>query len=221
VARFLQMRRDRGSEVRVGTNYVVLPGRTDRLPRLIDHIATINEAAPDRPIDYLTLREDYSGRDSGRLPDDEREDILAALCALEERAAQLTPTLNIDYGYALQGIRHGGSATLPYSSPELVRGRGYPQASVVTDLRGDVYLYREAAFPGLPGALRYVIGRVAPGRGLEKIVAEFLGDPERRVEPVDGDEFFLDAFDQVVTARLRQLDADVEAGWSTYRGLLR
>ncbi len=221
MARFLEMRRERGSDVRVGTNYVVLPGRAYRLPLLIDHIARINDAAPDRPIDYLTLREDYSGRDGGRLPDEERDHIRAALGALEERAAQLTPTLDIDYGYALQGIRRGGSATLPYSSPELMRGRGYPQASVVVDLRGDVYLYREAAFPGLPHATRYVIGRVAPGRGLEKIVSDFLADPERRVSPVAGDEFFLDAFDQVVTARLRQLHADVGAGWSAHRGLLR
>lgn len=89
------------------------------------------------------------------------------------------------------------------------------------DLRGDVYLYREAAFPGLPGALRYVIGRVSPTLGLEEIVADFLADPARTVEPVEGDELFLDAFDQVVTARLRQLDADVDAGWASYRGLLR
>ncbi|MFI5777521.1 dTDP-4-amino-4,6-dideoxy-D-glucose ammonia-lyase [Nocardia sp. NPDC051570] len=221
VARFLQLREDRGARLRVGMNYVVLPGRAERLPRLIDYIAKINEAAPNRPIDYLTLREDYSGRDSGRLPESERQELLGALCALEGRADELTPTLHIDYGYALQTIRRGGSTTLPYSSPELMRGRGYPQASVVVDLRGDVYLYREAAFPGLPGALRYVIGRVSPTLGLEEIVSEYLADPTRTVEPVKGDEFYLDAFDQVVTARLRQLDADVDAGWAAYRGLLR
>lgn len=221
VARFLQLREDRGAPVRVGMNYVVLPGRVKRLPRLIDHIARINEAAPNRPIDYLTLREDYSGRGSGRLPESEREELLNALCVLEDRANELTPALHIDYGYALQTIRRGGSRTLPYSSPQLMRGRGYPQASVVVDLRGDVYLYREAAFPGLPGALRYVIGRVSPALGLKEIVSEFLADPARTVEPVDGDEFYLDAFDQVVTARLCQLEADMNAGWATYRGLLR
>lgn len=127
VARFLRLREERGAPVRVGMNYVVLPGRVERLPRLIDHIAKINEAAPNRPIDYLTLREDYSGRDGGRLSESERVELLSALCALEDRAAELTPTLHVDYGYALQAVRRGGSATLPYSSPELMRGRGYPR----------------------------------------------------------------------------------------------
>ncbi|KAA2259156.1 dTDP-4-amino-4,6-dideoxy-D-glucose ammonia-lyase [Solihabitans fulvus] len=221
LSRFLELRAERAAPLRVGLNYVVLPGRAERLPRLIDHIAGINESAPDRPIDFLTLREDYSGRADGRLPETERQELLGALLALEDRAGELTPTLHIDYGYALQGIRRGGAATLPYSTPALMRGRGYPQASVVVDLRGDVYLYREAAFPGLPGATRYVIGRISPTAGLEQIVTDYLADPTRTVEPVDGDEFYLDAFDQVVTARLRQLDADVDAGWSAHRGLLR
>jgi dTDP-4-amino-4,6-dideoxy-D-glucose ammonia-lyase len=36
-----------------------------------------------------------------------------------------------------------------------------------------------------------------------------------------GDELYLDGFDHVVTARLRQLEADLAAGWGAARGLLR
>lgn len=48
-----------------------------------------------------------------------------------------------------------------------------------------------------------------------------LADQTHAVDPMEGDELYLDAFDQVVTARLRQLEADVDAGWAAYRGLLR
>jgi dTDP-4-amino-4,6-dideoxy-D-glucose ammonia-lyase len=83
-----------------------------------------------------------------------------------------------------------------------------------------VFLYREAAFPGLAGADRYVAGRVTAATGLGDVVSAFVTSG-RRVAARPGDELFLDGFDQVVTARLRQLESDVAAGWGAHRGLLR
>ena len=92
--------------------------------------------------------------------------------------------------------------------------------AVQIDLLGDVYLYREAGFPGLPGADRYIAGRLGPGTGLIDVIDDFVRTG-RAVDPRPGDEYFLDGFDQVVTARLRQLEADTAAGWADHRGLLR
>jgi dTDP-4-amino-4,6-dideoxy-D-glucose ammonia-lyase len=96
----------------------------------------------------------------------------------------------------------------------------HPQLAVQVDLLGDVYLYREAGFPGLAGADRYIAGRVRPGLGLGEVVRRFV-TAGRRIGPRPGDEYFLDGFDQVATARLRQLEADTADGWSAERGFLR
>jgi dTDP-4-amino-4,6-dideoxy-D-glucose ammonia-lyase len=91
-------------------------------------------------------------------------------------------------------------------------GRGYPQISVVVDLLGDVYLYREAAFIGRVGADRYIIGRLTPEVGLAELLQRYLDDRDRFVVPRAGDEIFLDAFDHAVTAYLRQASDDLHFG---------
>ncbi|WP_432158498.1 dTDP-4-amino-4,6-dideoxy-D-glucose ammonia-lyase [Streptomyces sp. bgisy153] len=218
---FLRLRAERHEPVRVGLNYVVLPGRASRVVKVIEYIARLNAAAPVRPVDFLTLREDYSGRPEGVLSESDRSELLDALCLAEERARELTPTLDIDLGYALHSVRAGAPGQLPMPSHTMIRPRGYPQVSVVTDLLGDVYLYREAGFPDLPGARRYVIGRVQAGKTSLSDIMETHAAKDEGTDPRDGDQAFLDAFDQVVTARMRQLESDIAAGWPAHRGLLR
>ncbi|MEV0695696.1 dTDP-4-amino-4,6-dideoxy-D-glucose ammonia-lyase [Streptomyces sp. NPDC050388] len=218
---FLRLRAERHEPVRVGLNYVVLPGRAARVVKVIEYIARLNTASSERPVDFLTLREDYSGRPQGILAESDRSELLDALCLAEERARELTPTLDIDFGYALHSIRAGAPGHLPMPSHTTIRPRGYPQVSVVTDLLGDVYLYREAAFPDLPGAQRYIIGRVQAGRTSLADIMEAYTAKDEGASPRDGDQVFLDAFDQVVTARMRQLESDIAAGWPAHRGLLR
>ncbi|MEU7488480.1 dTDP-4-amino-4,6-dideoxy-D-glucose ammonia-lyase [Streptomyces sp. NPDC042319] len=218
--RFQQLRAERENPVRVGFSYIVLPGRTHRLLDLVDFIAELNEAAPDRPVDFLNVREDYSGRDNGRLTEAERTELQEGLLAFEERVSRLTPTLNIDYGYALHSLKTGADAELLRIRPRTMRPSVHPQVSVQVDLLGDVYLYREAGFPDLDGADRYIAGRVGPGTSLAEVVERFVGDG-RQIAPHDGDEYFMDGFDQVITARLNQLEADVAAGWGDARGFLR
>ncbi|MFI0914713.1 dTDP-4-amino-4,6-dideoxy-D-glucose ammonia-lyase [Streptomyces abikoensis] len=218
--RFQQLRSERENPIRVGFSYIVLPGRIHRLLDLVDFIAELNEAAPDRPVDFLNVREDYSGRENGRLTEAERTELREGLLAFEERVARRTPTLNIDYGYALHSLKTGADAELLRIRPETMRPSVHPQVSVQVDLLGDVYLYREAGFPDLDGADRYIAGRVGPGTSLAEIVERFVDDG-LRIAPHGGDEYFMDGFDQVVTARLNQLEADVAAGWGDARGFLR
>ncbi|MEV0899193.1 dTDP-4-amino-4,6-dideoxy-D-glucose ammonia-lyase [Actinoplanes sp. NPDC049802] len=218
--RFQQLRAERGRPFRLGLSYIVLPGRAARLPRLADFIAELNAAAPDHPVDHLDLREDYSGRPDGKLSAAERAELQDALGAFADRVAERAPTLRVDYGYALHSLRLGTESELIRIGPDEMRPTAHIQAGVQVDILGDVYLYREAGFPGLPGAQRYIAGRIGPGRGLAQVVEEYVTGGAG-IAPLPGDEFFMDGFDQVVTARLNQMEADVAAGWRDFRGFLR
>nr|AKG06388.1 Fe-S oxidoreductase DesI [Salinispora mooreana] len=220
LARFQQLRAEREAPIRLGLSYIVLPGRARRLSALVDFIAELNEAAPDRPVDYINLREDYSGRPDGKLSPDERAELQDELNQFREKAAERTPALHIDYGYALHSLMRGADVQLVRIRPETMRPSAHPQVSVQVDLLGDVYLYREAAFPGLAGADRYRIGTVGPGGTLAQVVDRFVSGGVA-VHPQEGDEYFLDGFDQAVTARLNQMEADIADGWGEWRGFLR
>lgn len=217
---FLRMRAERDAPVRLGLNYLILPGRTDRLLNLVDFIADLNEYAPERPLDFVTVREDYSGRDDGTLSAAERAELREGLSRFIEYAEERTPGMHIDLGYALESLHRGVDARLLRIRPETMRPTAHPQVAVQVDLLGDVYLYREAGFPGLEGATRYIAGRATSSRSLATVVHDFV-DSGMYIEPQPGDEFFLDGFDQSVTARLNQLEQDVADGWEEYRGLVR
>ncbi|MER8062661.1 MULTISPECIES: dTDP-4-amino-4,6-dideoxy-D-glucose ammonia-lyase [unclassified Streptomyces] len=216
---YLAKRAERDAPTRLGLNYIILPGRADRLMDLVDFVAGLDEHSPGRPLDFVTVREDYSGRDDGRLAADERARLRDALRDFTAYARERTPSLHIDLGYALESLRSGVDARLPRITPAAMRGPAHPQIAVQVDLLGDVYLYRESGFPGLAGADRYIAGRVTPTRSLHDVVREFV-ESNPHIEPRPGDEYFLDGFDQVVTARLNQLEQDVADGWGEHRGLL-
>lgn len=218
--RFQALRSERGSTTRLGLNYLILPGRANRLPALIDYIADLDAAAPGRPVDFLTLRQDYSGRDDGMLAEQERARLQEELHRFAALAAERTPHLKVDYGYALHGLMSGVDAVLPRITPETMRPTAHLQAAAQVDIRGDVYLYREAGFPDLSGADRYIAGRIGSGAGLVDVVSDFVSSG-RRVVPRPGDEYFMDGYDQVVTARLNQIESDLASGWGDVRGFLR
>ena len=220
LARFLELRAEQRRPVRLGLNYLILPGRGGRLRELARFMAELSEAAPGRPLDFLNLRQDYSGREDGRLSPADRTELCDMLHEFEETVAASLPSLDVDYGYALNSLRSGNDASLLRITPEQMRSRAFPQVSAQVDLLGDVYLYREAGFPGLPGARRYIAGRVTGDRGLYDVLEGFIGEG-RHVAARPGDEYFLDGFDQAVTARLNQLEDDLADGWGDARGFLR
>jgi len=119
----------------------------------------------------------------------------------------------VDLGYGMRGLVEGvETAPVRRVAHTDMLGRGYPQISVVVDLLGDVYLYREAAFIGRVGADRYIIGRLTPELGLAELLQRYIADSDRFVTPRAGDEIFLDAFDHAVTAFLRQASDDLHFG---------
>jgi dTDP-4-amino-4,6-dideoxy-D-glucose ammonia-lyase len=128
-------------------------------------------------------------------------------------AAEGMKEFEVDLGYGMRGLVEGvETAPVRRVAHTDILGRGYPQISVVVDLLGDVYLYREAAFIGRVGADRYIIGRLTPEVGLAELLQRYLEDRNRFVVPRAGDEIFLDAFDHAVTAYLRQASDDLHFG---------
>ncbi len=220
LAKFLQLRQQRSAPVKLGLSYLILPGRAHRLRELANFVISLSALTPDRPIDFLDLRQDYSGREDGRLTEADRQELQEAMAAFDTRLAEELPSLEVQYGYALNSLRSGLEADMLRVTPSEMRPKAHPQVSVQVDLLGDVYLYREAGFPDLPGANRYICGTVTEGKSLSSVVAEFVGSGQG-IAPAAGDEFFLDGFDQVITARLNQLEADLADGWGEARGFLR
>jgi dTDP-4-amino-4,6-dideoxy-D-glucose ammonia-lyase len=210
----LRLRNLMGSPLRLGFNFVVLRGQAADVLRLADLIGEINrEAGGDRQIDFLTLREDYSVPPTEGLSPTERTRLIEIFGELERRRERDDlRQLQIDYGYALQALSDGAPGQpLEMVSDAEMRPSGYPQISVVVDLLGDVYLYREAGFLDRPGARRYSIGRITPSSSLDEVVRDFV-ESGRTIVPEPGDTRFFDAFDHVVTKLLNQADADEAFG---------
>lgn len=210
---FLQLRNERNSPMQFGFNFVILPGRAEQVLRLAEVIAKINRHAGGRQIDFLTLREDYSLKSNEAISAQERSRTVDIFAQLEERSRE--PDLRelyIDYGYALHAIREGkAGGALEMAEDADIRSQGYPQVSVVVDLLGDVYLYREAGFPDRAGASRYIIGRITRERPFEKVLADFIKRGEG-VAALTNDTQYFDIFDHVVTKLLNQADADEAFG---------
>jgi len=220
LVQILRMRDKEESNLRLGISYLILPGRVRRLDSLLSFLRDIRDASGGTGIDFVSLRQDYSNRPDGKLRHSERHELIERLGAFDEVVSAEFPSLYVDYGYALSSMLLGQDAQLPHIAVSEMRPTAHPQVSVQVDLLGDVYLYREAGFPGLEGAKRYVCGRVGKDTGLGKVVETFVRE-RHEIQPRDGDQYFLDGFDQVVTARLNQLSDDLADGWGEYRGFLR
>jgi dTDP-4-amino-4,6-dideoxy-D-glucose ammonia-lyase len=206
---------ERGEKLRIGFNHVVQSGQIDHLRKIAEALVSIADQSPDRKgINFLTLRENYAASGEAAISGDERERLRDQLIELQSFfIAEGMKEFEVDLGYGMRGLVEGvETAPVRRVGHTDMLGRGYPQISVVIDLLGDVYLYREAAFIGRVGADRYIIGRLTPELGLAELLQRYLADSDRFVAPRAGDEIFLDAFDHAVTAFLRQASDDLHFG---------
>jgi dTDP-4-amino-4,6-dideoxy-D-glucose ammonia-lyase len=220
---FLRLRNDTKPELRVGFNFIILPGCIEQTLRVLDVIEEINAAVPNgRGVDFLTLREDFGVPTPLGLSEDERARLTSLFQVFDERTR--TPqlaNLEVDFGYALFALREGViGEPLVMVTHEGMRPSAYPQISVVADLWGDVFLYREAGFLDRPGNERYRVGRLTTQRSLESLLGEFV-DSGQKIEPQPGDPRFMDAFDHVVTVTLNQAASDAEIGIPFSEGPIR
>jgi dTDP-4-amino-4,6-dideoxy-D-glucose ammonia-lyase len=218
---FLKERNRRGSNVKVGINFIVLMNTTDRVLKLLDVINEINDAVGGLGLDFLTLREDFSVPAAEGLAPEERRALVAIFDEFNRRRARECPDLQVDFGYALYPLSRGVvGEPLAMVTQEGMLSRAYPQVSVAVDILGDVYLYRDAAFLDRAGAHRYIIGRVTKTRSLERVVRDFL-DSGREMPAMPDDPALMDAFDHVVTKVIWQSAADERAGIGFNHGPVR
>ena len=205
----------RGEKLRIGFNHVIQSGQIPHLRKVAETLVSIADQSPDRKgINFLTLRENYAASGQAAISGDERERLRDELIDLQSFfISEGMKEFEVDLGYGMRGLVEGvETAPVRRVAHTDILGRGYPQISVVVDLLGDVYLYREAAFIGRVGADRYIIGRLTPELGLAELLQRYLADRDRFVVPRAGDEIFLDAFDHAVTAFLRQASDDLHFG---------
>jgi dTDP-4-amino-4,6-dideoxy-D-glucose ammonia-lyase len=206
---------ERGAKLRIGFNHVIQSGQIAHLRKIAEALVSIADESPNRKgINFLTLRENYAASGEAAISGDERERLRDELIDLQSFfVAEGMKEFEVDLGYGMRGLVEGvETAPVRRVAHTDMLGRGYPQISVVVDLLGDVYLYREAAFIGRVGADRYIIGRLTPELGLAEVLQRYLADSDRFVSPRAGDEIFLDAFDHAVTAFLRQASDDLHFG---------
>lgn len=220
---FLRLRDAHESQVKFGFNFVILPDFAKDVLEFAELIARINtESGAKRKVDFLTLREDYSYVENGESKSESRQDLLDVFKKLEERRKE--PDLEglyIDYGYALYGASRGKlSPPLYMVESSQIRPKGFPQISVVVDLLGDIYLYREAGFIGRDGAERYKIGRILESQTFASVVQEFV-QSQKSIPFEDGDTKYFDAFDHLVTGLLNQLEDDINFGIPFEMGPIR
>lgn len=220
---FLKLRNARHSKMKFGFNFVILPGKAQQVLQLAEILAEINcDAGNERQIDFLTLREDYSRSENEAISSKEREELIEVFTQLAKRRKQEDLcNLYIDFGYALNAMNQGRvGKPLEMVSYSAMRKKGYPQISVVVDLLGDVYLYREAGFLERPGAKRYIIGRISKSNSLETVIRDFITS-NREIEPMPQDTDFFDIFDHTVTQLLNQVDDDNALGIPFNKGPIR
>ena len=128
--------------------------------------------------------------------------------------------MNIDYGYALNGlINKRLDYYLVRANDTEVTKRGYPQLSVAIDLFGDVFLYREAGFLNREGNNNYIIGRLNKDNSLKSIITNHLKNYKENY--IKDSNRFLDSFDHLITKLVTQASKDKDFGIPFEKGPVR
>lgn len=196
---------------KVGVNWIILPGHSGDVIKLIDVVDRINQCA-NRPLDFVTLREDF-GQNIRVVSDQERVSLIDIFAQIHQFKTHKWPATHWDFGYALEPLVHGQNAgALTMISWQDMIPESFPQVSVAVDVKGDLYVYHESGFLDRPGANRYIIGNII-NSSVEQVVKKFIG---KKIRPMPTDIGYLDAFDHVVSRLINQARDDEAFGipWS-------
>jgi dTDP-4-amino-4,6-dideoxy-D-glucose ammonia-lyase len=206
---------DAASGVKVGINWIILPGHAGDVTELIKVIEHINQTA-SRPVDFVTLREDFS-QNIRVLSQQERHQLSVIFNEVREFQRQW-PT-HFDFGYALEAQRLGRNlGGLKMINWDEMIPESFPQVSVAVDVKGDVYVYHESGFLDRPGANRYIIGNIKDS-SVERVTQNWVSSG-CKIHPLPPDVGFLDAFDHVVSILINQSRDDEAYGIPWSRGPL-
>ena len=219
-------RNKRGSDIKVGLNYIIIPEIIDTIIPLLDYIIDINKKVKGQGIDFLTIREDFGsvteitdsvdkdvqGRKyhlDGFLSDEQREQLIDIFEIFNERREKECPNLHVDFGYAMVALGDGvlGKPLARVDGTQM-RKSGFPQLSVAVDSAGDVFLYREAGFLDRPGNDKFIAGRIGDDESLETVLKDFVNSKHVADLKVD-DSRFMDSYDHLITLLVNQAEDDL------------
>jgi dTDP-4-amino-4,6-dideoxy-D-glucose ammonia-lyase len=184
-----------GSKIKLGVNWIILPGHSEDVRSVFRMIKDINSVF-DFKISFVTLREDFS-QSNNYISDEEREKLHKIFIEVEQET-----DVHIDYGYALHSVRHGRpTGPIQMATHEQMDRHGWPQIATSVDSLGNLYVYHETGFLDRPGSDRYIIGNIK-NSNVADIVKEHLQGPGIKAQPFDVG--FLDAFDHTTTLLLHE-----------------
>jgi TDP-4-amino-4,6-dideoxy-D-glucose deaminase len=182
-----------GSKIKLGVNWIILPGHSEDVRSVFKMIKEINSVS-DFKISFITLREDFS-QSNNYISNEEREKLHNIFLEVEQDT-----DVHIDYGYALHSVRHGKpTGPLKMATHEQMDKHGWPQIATSIDSLGNLYVYHETGFLDRPGSDRYIIGNIK-NSSVTDIVKKHLLGPGIKAQPFDVS--FLDAFDHTTTLLL-------------------
>ncbi len=183
------------SRIKLGVNWIILPGHSDDLIPVFEMIKDINSVS-DFKISFITLREDFSNVNH-YISNEEREKLHKIFLKIEKDT-----DIHIDYGYALHNVRHGIiNGPIKMATHEQMDGYGFPQVATAVDSLGNLYVYHESGFLDRPGSDRYIIGNVRQ-KSVEQIVRKHIDG--NGIKPRPFDVGFLDAFDHTTTLLIHE-----------------
>ncbi len=217
IPEYIKLKISKNSKTKLGINYIILKKYTEKLETLINNIIKINKIVglKKNNFDFLTLREDFSIHQD-RYEENDKKRLSQIFKKINKEIANnvYLKNLYVDYGFALEGLNKGylkKSLANSFVTNEEFKNLGVPHSSVVVDLYGDVYMFREAGFLDRPGAKRYIIGNLFRDGSMENIINKF-NDDKFKVDIKDGDQDYLDAWDHVVVKMANQYKSDLQFG---------
>lgn len=217
IPEYIKLKNSKNSKTKLGINYIILKKYTEKLETLINNIIKINKIVglEKNNFDFLTLREDFSIHQD-RYEENDKKRLSQIFKKINKEIANniYLKNLYIDYGFALDGLNKGylkKSLANSFVTNEEFKNLGVPHSSVVVDLYGDVYMFREAGFLDRPGAKRYIIGNLFKDGSMENIINKF-NEEKFKVDIKDGDQDYLDAWDHVVVKMVNQYKSDLKFG---------
>lgn len=204
------------SKIKLGVNFIILPGHSQDLLSVIDMVNEVNTVSNCK-ISFITLREDFS-QSANYISNEERSKLHDIFLQIEKDS-----DIHIDYGYALHNVRHGIiNGPIAMATHDQMDRYGFPQIATSVDSLGNFYVYHESNFLERPGSTRYIIGNITE-QSVEDIVRDHLAG--KGIKPQPFDVGFLDAFDHTTTLliheaqqyRLQGLDweEELEKKWKT------
>ena len=178
------------SQIKLGVNWIILPGHSDELKSVFEMIKEINSVS-DFKISFITLREDFS-QSNNYISDLEREKLHTIFLEIEKDT-----DIHIDYGYALHSVRYGKpTGPIKMATHEQMDKHGWPQIATSIDSLGNLYVYHETGFLDRPGSERYIIGNIK-NSSITDVVKKHLIGPGIKALPFEVG--FMDAFDHTIT----------------------